>query len=261
MVPTAVLISLAAFALLAPAANAKPAPGARFVVPRAARQLLVVSSQTLDPPKYLATFRAYSRVTPSAPWRQVFPTWRAETGFGHLRGVRHEGDGSTPTGVFGIGSTIYGNQPDPGELHYGYHRLVCGDWWVEDPFSRLYNRFVHVACGARPSFASGSEPLWTETLAYPYFAVIRFNMQPVRRGPDAPGSGIFLHSWVRGPTAGCVALREPELLAVLRWLRPTADPVIEIGTDREIRRGRSTGTGCAPGKRRLGERRCSSMTH
>jgi len=34
------------------------------------------------------------------------------------------------------------------------------------------------------------------------------------------GSGIFLHRQTGGPTAGCVSLREADLLAVLRWLRP-----------------------------------------
>jgi L,D-peptidoglycan transpeptidase YkuD (ErfK/YbiS/YcfS/YnhG family) len=36
------------------------------------------------------------------------------------------------------------------------------------------------------------------------------------------GSGIFLHEQTGGPTAGCVSVREGDLLAVLRWLRPGA---------------------------------------
>ena len=44
---------------------------------------------------------------------------------------------------------IYGNEPDPGGLRYRYHRLVCGDWWDEDPYSPRYNHFVHVPCGVR----------------------------------------------------------------------------------------------------------------
>jgi L,D-peptidoglycan transpeptidase YkuD (ErfK/YbiS/YcfS/YnhG family) len=160
--------------------------------------------------------------------------WPAETGFGHLRANRHEGDGSTPIGVFGIGTTLYGNRPDPGGLHERYQRLVCGDWWDENPFSPLYNRFVHVPCGLTPAFAAGSEALWTETLAYPYFAVIDFNTDPIVGGANAPGSGIFLHSWVGGATAGCVALRRRRLLTVLRWLAPAAHPMIAIGTGAQL---------------------------
>lgn len=164
----------------------------------------------------------------------MFAAWPAETGYGHLRDVRHEGDGSTPTGVFAIGTTMYGNKPNPGGLHYAYHRLVCGDWWDEDPYSPQYNRFVHVPCGVTPAFASGSEALWTETVAYPYLAVLQFNTAPIVAGADAPGSGIFLHSWVGGATAGCIALPKARLLDVLRWLAPSAHPVIEIGVDREV---------------------------
>ncbi len=209
----------------------------RLAIPPSANQLIVVSSPTDDPPGYLATLRVYQRAGRASPWRLVFGPWEAETGSGHLlsAGTRREGDHATPIGVFGIASTMYGNQPNPGGLHYDYHRLACGDWWDEDPYSPQYNRFVHVPCGVTPGFASWSEPLWTETVAYPYFAVAQFNMNPTRGGANALGSGIFLHSWVGGATEGCVALSESQLLEVLRWLRPAKHPVIEIGTNAQVR--------------------------
>jgi L,D-peptidoglycan transpeptidase YkuD (ErfK/YbiS/YcfS/YnhG family) len=230
--------ALATVFLAAPAmARAGPRPAAgRLSVPTSADQLIVVSSPTYDPapPGYLATVRTYERPGPESSWRPVFAPRQAETGYGHLRDVRREGDGSTPTGVYGLGATIYGNAPDPGGLRYAYHRLVCGDWWDEDPYSPRYNRFVHVPCGLTRGFASWSEALWTETVAYPYFAVIQFNTDPIVGGRSAPGSGIFLHSWIGGPTHGCVALPQAQLLEVLRWLNPSAHPVIEIGTNREV---------------------------
>lgn len=208
--------------LAVPAVAPAKAPAARsrrtrFEIAARADQLIVVSSPTYDPapPGYLATLRTYERASRWSRWRPVFASWQAETGYGHLRDVRHEGDGSTPTGVFGIGRTMYGNEPDPGGLRYAYDRLVCGDWWNEDPYSRQYNRFVDVPCGVTPAFSSWSEALWTEAVAYPYFAVVQVNTHPIRAGSDAPGSGIFLHSWVGGATAGCVALYEAQLLDVL----------------------------------------------
>jgi gamma-D-glutamyl-L-lysine dipeptidyl-peptidase len=219
-------------------ASAHPAAtrGTSLTIPAGANQLIVVSSPTDNPPGYIATLRTYQRSNSESPWRTVFGPWQAETGSGHLlaAGVRREGDHATPIGVFGIGATMYGYEPDPGGLHYAYHRLSCGDWWDEDPYSPQYNRFVHAPCGVTPAFASWSEPLWTETVAYPYFAVVQFNMNPIRGGRDALGSGIFLHSWVGGATEGCVALREWQLLEVLRWLRRSAHPVIEIGTDAQL---------------------------
>ena len=223
-------------------ASATPAQAtfskARLTAPGSARQLIVVSSPTDDPPApgYLATLRAYRRDGSRSRWRPVLGPWQAETGSGHLRAWRdrREGDHATPVGVFGIGLTMYGVRPNPGGLHYAYHRLVCGDWWDEDPYSPRYNRFVYVPCGITPGFASWSEPLWTETVASLYFAVIDFNMRPIVGGANALGSGIFLHSWVGGATEGCVALPEGELLKVLRWLRPAAHPVIEIGTGSQV---------------------------
>jgi L,D-peptidoglycan transpeptidase YkuD (ErfK/YbiS/YcfS/YnhG family) len=217
--------------------------GDRLVIPPSADQLIVVSSPTDDPPApgYLATLRAYDRTNALSAWRPVLGAWHAETGSGHLvpAGARREGDHATPIGVFGVGHTMYGNEPNPGGLHYAYHRLGCGDWWDEDPYSPRYNRFVHVPCGMTPGFAAWSEPLWTETVAYPYFAVIQFNLNPIRGGTNALGSGIFLHSWVGGATLGCLALPERALLEVLRWLRPSAHPIVEIGTDSEV--GRTPG--------------------
>jgi L,D-peptidoglycan transpeptidase YkuD (ErfK/YbiS/YcfS/YnhG family) len=136
--------------------------------------------------------------------------------------------------VFGIGPTMYGVDPRPSGLHYGYHRLACGDWWDEDPYSSQYNQFVHVGCGVTPAFAPGSEALWTETVAYTRFAVIDFNTAPIIGGTAARGSGIFLHSWVGGATDGCVALQPTQLLRVLEWLRPADHPVIEIGINVRI---------------------------
>ena len=207
-------------------------------VPASAQQLLVVSSPTADPPGGMATLRAFSRSGTDTRWHQTFGPWPAETGTGHLlpAAVRREGDHATPIGVFGIGSTIYGNDPNPGGLHLGYHRLSCGDWWDEYPYSPRYNQFVEVPCGLVPGFAGWSEALWKSPVAYAYFAVIRFNTSPTIGGQRAIGSGIFLHNWIGAPTHGCIALHQSELLAVLRWLQPAAHPVIEIGAVGELAR-------------------------
>jgi L,D-peptidoglycan transpeptidase YkuD (ErfK/YbiS/YcfS/YnhG family) len=69
--------------------------------------------------------------------------------------------------------------------------------------------------------------MWQQPAAYPFLAVIEYNM---RRVVPGRGSGIFLHAQTGGPTIGCVSLRKPELRAVLRWLNPRARPAIWIGT-------------------------------
>src|SRR6478752_8989676 len=71
-------------------------------------------------------------------WRQAAGPWRAHIGRNGLSAHHREGDGTTPIGSFAIGPTVYGNAPDPG-VRFRYRRLVCGDWWDEDPASPTYN--------------------------------------------------------------------------------------------------------------------------
>ena len=54
-------------------------------------------------------------------------------------------------------------------------------------------------------------------------------------GPaEGRGSGIFFHVSTGRPTLGCVSLPLPRLVATLRWLRPSAGPLIAIGTASDL---------------------------
>jgi L,D-peptidoglycan transpeptidase YkuD (ErfK/YbiS/YcfS/YnhG family) len=150
--------------------------------------------------------------------RRVLGPWRARVGYHGLSANHHEGDGTTPTGTFGLGPTVYGLDADPG-VRLAYHRLRCGDWWDEDPRSSTYNTVRHVTCGATPPFGGGSEALWRATVAYREFAVVQYNSAPAVAGR---GSGIFLHDDTGHATNGCISLPRPELLQLLRRLRPGA---------------------------------------
>jgi len=200
-------------AVLAAACITLPAPAA-------STQLVTVQAA---PGTTTATVRLWERH--AGCWQRVAGPWRAHLGRSGLSAGKREGDGATPMGTFRLGTTIYGIDPNPG-VRGRYHRLVCGDWWDEDPASLSYNTFRHVACGVQPAFGGGSEALWRIAPQYRYFAVIEYNVDPVVPGR---GSAIFLHVAV-GATAGCVSLPETELVRLLRWLRPSAHPAIHIGT-------------------------------
>jgi L,D-peptidoglycan transpeptidase YkuD (ErfK/YbiS/YcfS/YnhG family) len=193
-----------------------------------AQQVIVVDA----PSASSTTATLFTFENDGSGWYQAFAPMPAVDGVnGWIPGPeRHEGDGATPEGMYAIGSTMYGTDPSPG-TQFPYHQLVCGDWWDEDPASAAYNTFQHVACGSTPSFASGSEALWTEGNAYPSMAVIDFNTPPT--GPL--GSGIFLHANVGAPTQGCVSLPYSDLIEVLRWLNPARHPVVVMGADSIIR--------------------------
>jgi L,D-peptidoglycan transpeptidase YkuD (ErfK/YbiS/YcfS/YnhG family) len=193
-----------------------------------AQQVIVVDA----PNAASTTATLFTFENDGSGWYQVFAPMPAVDGVnGWIPGpARHEGDGATPEGMYAIGSTMYGTQPDPGTL-FPYHQLVCGDWWDEDSSSAGYNTFQHVPCGSEPSFAGDSEALWTEGNAYPSMAVIDFNTPPT--GPI--GSGIFLHADIGAPTQGCVSLPYSDLIQVLTWLNPARHPVVVMGPDSVIR--------------------------
>ncbi len=193
----------------------------------AASQLITV--QASGSRSRVASLRLWRRQ--HACWLPASPTWPARLGYAGLSSHHREGDGTTPAGAFSLGTTVYGVGPDPG-TRYRYHRLVCGDWWDEDPASPDYNSFQHVPCAVRPPFGGASEALWTETAAYQHFLVVDYNIRP--RIPGR-GSGIFIHDDLGHPTNGCVSLPPPDLDALLRWLRPADSPLIVIGTDTDIR--------------------------
>jgi L,D-peptidoglycan transpeptidase YkuD (ErfK/YbiS/YcfS/YnhG family) len=232
---TIVMSALAALALAAPAnAGRELAPGCPSTLANelawtgSARQLVTVETERRS--STLASLRL---------WRKVGRCWHpvggAQSAWVGQRGVnprKREGDRTTPAGAFPFARVMYGIAADPG-VRYRYRRVVCGDWWVEDPRSPYYNRFRHVPCGSTPPFRTTSEDLSRSPTAYRHFAVIGYNTDPIVPGK---GSGIFLHASTGRPTLGCVSLPVGSLVRVLRWLRPASAPLIVIGTQAEIRR-------------------------
>jgi L,D-peptidoglycan transpeptidase YkuD (ErfK/YbiS/YcfS/YnhG family) len=164
-------------------------------------------------------------------WFPVAGPWSAWLGQRGISENKREGDRTTPSGAFGFNRTMYGVAANPG-VRYPYRRLACGDWWVEDPRSPFYNRFRHVRCGSTPPFATMGDDMSRSPTAYRHLAVISYNTNPIVPGR---GSGIFLHASTGRPTLGCVSLPLPQLLRVLRWLRPSSAPLIVIGTRATIR--------------------------
>jgi L,D-peptidoglycan transpeptidase YkuD (ErfK/YbiS/YcfS/YnhG family) len=205
------------------AALTAPCPGAVAHIPgtTAATQLVTVTASAAG--TTTASLELWQRR--DGCWRHVAGPWRAWLGRSGLSTHKREGDGATPAGTYRLGSGFYGIESNPG-VHGTYHRLVCGDWWDEDASSPAYNTFQHVACGTEPRFGGGSEALWRIAPQYRYVAVVEYNAAPVVPGR---GSAIFVHVSAGRPTAGCVSLPESELLQLLRWLRPSARPLIHLG--------------------------------
>jgi L,D-peptidoglycan transpeptidase YkuD (ErfK/YbiS/YcfS/YnhG family) len=230
---------IAVSACLALAVVASAAGGSRIAAacaPSLANQLASTGT-ALQLVTVVATRRSSTQGTVQAwrksggCWRGVAGPWTAWLGQRGVSPSKREGDRTTPAGAFGLLPVMYGIAPNPG-VRYRYHRIVCGDWWVEDPRSPWYNRFRHVPCGSAPPFRVTSEDMSRSPAAYRHLAVIAYNARPVVPGR---GSGIFLHASTGRPTLGCVSLPLPRLLTLLRWLRLAHRPLIVIGTRQAIR--------------------------
>ncbi|MET7425201.1 L,D-transpeptidase family protein [Dactylosporangium sp. NPDC005555] len=184
----------------------------------------VVIVQAASASATTASLRAYAKT--SGGWQPALSAMTAKIGGNGFSGNKREGDKTTPTGVFAFDATMYGIAANPG-VRYTYHRVVQDDWWDENSASPGYNTFHH---GANPG--GPSEPLWQISPQYTYFAVIRYNM------PATPGrgSGIFLHQSTGGSTLGCVSLPQGDLVALLRWLNPAANPRIVLSPTGDLSR-------------------------
>lgn len=134
-------------------------------------------------------------------------------------GEKREGDGRTPSGIFTLTECFGYNDTAP--VHLRYAQVTDSDIWIDDTNHPDYNRWTQL-----PTTATSYENLRRNDELYRYAIVIDYNRAPVVAGA---GSAIFIH--IRRsdgrPTAGCIALAEDDLLALLGRLYPFP-PSIDI---------------------------------
>src|SRR5688572_15338786 len=131
---------------------------------------------------------------------------------------KREGDGGTPTGGFRFRRLLYrADRVARIETRLPARHIERDDGWCDDPASPDYNKPIRLPHPAR------HETMWLETPLYDLVVVIGHNDDPIVPGA---GSAVFLHvardDW--GPTAGCIAFRREDLLAILAVVS-TADAV------------------------------------
>lgn len=181
-------------------------------------------------------------------------TWRCQLGSREARFGRNgtrplldrrSGDGTTPAGVFPLGTvtawdgetfSMFGNSPDPGVLA-DYRAVGYGDCWGATPGDADYQHLVYAPDCPGPS----DEYLPRIGGVYAHAAVIGANLDPI--SGDEPGetpyaAAIFLHRHNYGngassgtvrPTSGCISLTYPDLVDTLRLIDPALNPVFAIG--------------------------------
>jgi L,D-peptidoglycan transpeptidase YkuD (ErfK/YbiS/YcfS/YnhG family) len=184
-----------------------------------AQQFIVV--EVADRTDTFAQLQAFDRV--DGRWQPAFAPTTARIGRSGISADRHEGDGTTPEGVFTL-TEAFGNGPDPG-TRLPYRPVHDQDYWVTDSSSPYYNTWQS---GPPDGRWTSAEALWTLTQAYRHAVVIDYNRSPV---VPKRGSAMFLHVRNENPTSGCVAVDLDRLVELVRWLDPAKGPKIAIGTD------------------------------
>lgn len=142
---------------------------------------------------------------------------------------KQEGDGRSPAGVFGLpGAFGYAGQEASG---LPYEAMSAGHYCIDVPDSPHYNRIVDTAEVGKAAVAGSTEPMRLDhhNNGDPRYALgLRVDHNP--QAVSGKGSCIFVHLW-RQPgeaTAGCTAMAEPDMRALLEWLDPQRQPVLVL---------------------------------
>lgn len=221
-------------------------PGERLALPKGSYVITTVASHALPFPVAVTVGTATEVITVKASgsyatvtaWQKSGSTWSAVYSTASARigangitngATRVQNTNTTPTGTYTI-TQGFGVGANPGTA-MPYHQVNTHDWWVEDPTSDYYNQMRTDTQGGfhlTESGADGSEHLIEYPTQYHNALVINFNMNPAVKGR---GAGIFLHDLgpQAGATGGCVALPATVMTQIIKWIKPTAHPVIAIG--------------------------------
>lgn len=166
---------------------------------------------------YKATVSLYEKNNNGA-WNRTISS-NGYVGKNGITDNKKEGDGKTPSGIYGIG-TSFGIYNNPG-TNLPYRKVTKNDYWVDDSNSRYYNQWVDITKVDKDW--KSAEHLYSEKVAYKYSLVVNYNTENILPGK---GSAIFLHNSTGGYTAGCISIPENTLVSILKKLKPTAKIVI-----------------------------------
>ncbi len=152
--------------------------------------------------------------------------------------VKKEGDKKSPAGIFTIG-TAFG-YADKNDAHWIKNRyikatdtLIC----VDDSHSAHYNTLINNV-QANTDYNS-FEYMHRKDDYYKWGLFINHNSDPAVAGE---GSCIFMHIWENEHegTVGCTAMKEADLLRILRWINAKKRPLlVQLPKDEYTRLRRS----------------------
>ncbi|MCH9739628.1 MAG: hypothetical protein K0U38_02120 [Epsilonproteobacteria bacterium] len=133
--------------------------------------------------------------------------------------VKKEGDGKAPAGLFSLGNG-FGYQDFHIDFPYSAYKRT--DHCVDDSRSQWYNQIIDSTKVAKDY--KSFEHMKLKSDEYKYGITVNHNPKQVANA----GSCIFIHIKNRKGkgTAGCTAMRENEIVEVLKWLKGNAKPLL-----------------------------------
>ena len=203
----------------------------------AAGQVVLVTSAGWNEPR--GKLRTFERT--EAGWQEVgharsVTLGRAGSGGGiglhepQVVGPRkREGDGRSPAGIFLVGQAF--GYPEHVDTGLEYRAMSAGDWCIDVSGARYYNRIVNEGVVGARAVEGSTEPMRRDIHAdgdqrYRIGFVVEHNAA----GADRGGSCIFAHVW-KSPddsTAGCTAMSDADMQALLRWLDRSRNPMFVL---------------------------------
>ena len=235
-----------------PACSSTPeAQLAALQLPPETQQVILCTSSSWD--ATAATLRCFQRAGDG--WRLDAPSIPArvgENGLGwglglHADGTgpsKHEGDKRAPAGIYRLGTAFGYAKQQPDGVTMPYRTATDRDYFVDAADSAVYNQWQHIPA-AEPndpnSRWASCERMRRDDAVYEFGMVVNHNTESPVPGR---GSAIFLHVWGSPETAtsGCTAMSRDDLLRLLRWLQPQAQPLLvqvpaaELSTLRTVAR-------------------------
>ncbi|WP_372016335.1 L,D-transpeptidase family protein [Pseudoxanthomonas sp. 10H] len=201
-----------------------------------ARQLVLVTVAGWDAGQ--GRLRRYERAGDGAAWRELaaFPVSIGRHGSAWGTGLlapadqgegprKREGDGRSPAGVFALGPAFgYAEGVASG---LPYQAMDAGDWCMDVPASPHYNRIVDAREVGQAAVKGSTEPMRLD-LHRDGDPRYRLGFVVAHNPGNEPGGGscIFAHLWRTPgePTAGCTAMADADMEALLAWLDADLQP-------------------------------------
>ena len=135
--------------------------------------------------------------------------------------IKKEGDGKAPAGLFSLGNG-FGYNKTKFQMNFPYASYKTTDHCVDDSNSQWYNQIIDSKTTEQDY--KSFEHMKLRNNLYKYGITVEHNPNKIAQA----GSCIFIHIKSKSGkgTAGCTAMREDEIVTVLKWLKGEEKPLL-----------------------------------